>query len=78
MDGKRALIFARSRHAAGEEGTDFARSARQQKIIQAPSLQLMSPFNQMKPSKSSASKPVFGHSRLTKFTIGNIRTNQNV
>lgn len=35
MDGKRALIFARSRHAAGEEGTDFARSARQQKIIQA-------------------------------------------
>lgn len=35
MDGRRALIFARSRHAAGEEGTDFARSARQQKIIQA-------------------------------------------
>ncbi len=35
MDGERALIFARSRHAAGEEGTDFARSARQQKIITA-------------------------------------------
>lgn len=35
MDGRRALIFARSRHAAGEEGTDFARSARQQKIVQA-------------------------------------------
>lgn len=35
MDGERALIFARSRHAAGEEGTDFARSVRQQKIISA-------------------------------------------
>lgn len=35
MDGRRALIFARSRHAAGDEGTDFARSIRQQKIIQA-------------------------------------------
>ena len=35
MDGERALIFARSRHAAGSEGTDFARSLRQQKIITA-------------------------------------------
>lgn len=35
MDGERALIFARSRHAAGEEGTDYARSVRQQKIIQS-------------------------------------------
>jgi polyisoprenyl-teichoic acid--peptidoglycan teichoic acid transferase len=35
MSGKRALIFARSRHAAGPEGSDFARSQRQQKIIQA-------------------------------------------
>lgn len=35
MNGKRALIFARSRHAAGSEGTDFARSQRQQKMLQA-------------------------------------------
>jgi polyisoprenyl-teichoic acid--peptidoglycan teichoic acid transferase len=35
MDGARALIFARSRHAAGTEGSDFARSQRQQKIIDA-------------------------------------------
>jgi LCP family protein required for cell wall assembly len=35
MDGSRALIFARSRHAEGLEGGDFARSARQQKVIQA-------------------------------------------
>lgn len=35
MNGTRALQFARSRHAAGLEGSDFARSARQQKIISA-------------------------------------------
>lgn len=35
MSGERALIFARSRHAAGIEGGDFARSLRQQKIIDA-------------------------------------------
>lgn len=35
MDGKTALKFARSRHAEGEEGTDFARIKRQQKIIEA-------------------------------------------
>ena len=35
MDGATALKFARSRHAEGDEGTDFARSARQQKIILA-------------------------------------------
>ena len=35
MNGTQALIFARSRHAAGPEGTDFARSKRQEMIIQA-------------------------------------------
>lgn len=35
LDGELALKFARSRHAEGEEGTDFARSARQQQIITA-------------------------------------------
>ena len=35
MDGKTALAFVRSRHAEGFEGTDFARSARQQQVIAA-------------------------------------------
>jgi polyisoprenyl-teichoic acid--peptidoglycan teichoic acid transferase len=35
MTGRRALMYARSRHAAGGEGSDFARSVRQQLIIQA-------------------------------------------
>jgi len=33
MNGERALKFVRSRYAEGEEGTDFARTIRQQKVI---------------------------------------------
>jgi polyisoprenyl-teichoic acid--peptidoglycan teichoic acid transferase len=33
MDGETALKFVRSRHAEGDEGTDFARAARQQQVI---------------------------------------------
>jgi LCP family protein required for cell wall assembly len=35
MDGSRALIYARSRHASGNQGSDFARSQRQQLVIDA-------------------------------------------
>ncbi|MDP3941575.1 MAG: LCP family protein [bacterium] len=35
MDGITALKFVRSRHALGLEGSDFARSKRQEKVIQA-------------------------------------------
>lgn len=35
MDGVRILKYVRSRHADGEEGTDFARSRRQQQVIMA-------------------------------------------
>lgn len=35
MDGDTALKFVRSRHAEGIEGTDLAREARQQKVIDA-------------------------------------------
>jgi len=35
MDGERALKYVRSRHAVGVEGSDFARSKRQEKVITA-------------------------------------------
>lgn len=35
MDGARALQFARSRHGTNGEGSDFARSRRQQKVLSA-------------------------------------------
>lgn len=45
MDGERALKFVRSRYAEGEEGTDFARSRRQQKVILAIKDRVVSPGN---------------------------------
>ena len=35
MNGQTALKYVRSRHAKGEEGTDFARSKRQERVISA-------------------------------------------
>ena len=35
MDGDTALKFVRSRHGSNGEGSDFARAARQQKVIAA-------------------------------------------
>lgn len=43
FNGAEALKFVRSRHAQGEEGTDFARAARQQKVILAVKDKLQSP-----------------------------------
>lgn len=42
MDGALALKYARSRHAAGAEGSDFARAKRQQNIIEAVKDDLLS------------------------------------
>lgn len=53
MDGTTALKFARSRHAQGEEGTDFARSQRQQKIILAVRQKVFSTDVLLNPKKAS-------------------------
>jgi LCP family protein required for cell wall assembly len=53
MDGETALKFARSRNAEGDEGTDFARDARQQKILAAISNKVISPKILMKPKTIS-------------------------
>ncbi len=42
MDGTLALEFARSRHGAGAEGSDFARARRQQLVLQAVKTKLLS------------------------------------
>ncbi len=51
MDGATALKFSRSRHAQGDEGTDFARSVRQQKVIQAIKDSLISSQVLLNPKK---------------------------
>lgn len=42
MNGELALKYARSRHALGAEGSDFARARRQQKILQAVKNKILS------------------------------------
>lgn len=44
MNGETALEFVRSRHAEGEEGTDIAREARQQKVIDAIKNKITNPL----------------------------------
>ncbi|MBI4435171.1 LCP family protein [Candidatus Uhrbacteria bacterium] len=53
MDGKTALKFARSRHGNNGEGSDFARSERQQKIILAVKDKVLSASTFLNPSRIS-------------------------
>lgn len=51
MDGSTVLKFVRSRHAQGDEGTDFARSKRQQIIIAAIKTKIFSTDTFLHPDK---------------------------
>ncbi|MDD4271595.1 MAG: LCP family protein [Patescibacteria group bacterium] len=53
MDGALALKYVRSRHALGVEGSDFARSRRQQKVLEAVKEKVMSLNVLFKPSMIS-------------------------
>jgi len=59
MDGVTALKFSRSRHSTDlEEGTDFARAARQQKVIAALKTKVLSPSVLLNPVRINQSKEV--------------------
>ena len=62
MDGERALKFVRSRYAEGEEGTDFARSKRQQKMLLALKNKLFSVKTILNPKKIKELIKIFGDS----------------
>ena len=51
MDGETALKFVRSRNAQGDEGTDLARAARQQKVMKALEEKLLSQEVFLSPQK---------------------------
>jgi len=51
MDGETALEYVRSRHAEGTEGSDFARSKRQEKVISAFRAKLFSAGTLLNPVK---------------------------
>lgn len=54
MDGSLALKYARSRHGAGGEGSDFARARRQQKILEAVKEKVISANFLLSPTKISS------------------------
>ncbi len=69
MDGATALKYVRSRHAYGVEGSDFARSARQQKVIEAFRSKVLSANTLVNPAKISGLISAFGSSIETDIPI---------
>jgi len=68
MDGATALAFVRSRHGSNGEGSDFARSARQQKILSAMKNKILSLKILLNPKKIAS---------VIREVSDNIQTNIN-
>jgi len=65
MDGDQALKYVRSRNAEGEEGTDFARSQRQQRLLLAIQKKVFTPQVLFNPKRLT---------QLANLTFANIKT----
>lgn len=73
MNGFTALEFSRSRHGDNGEGGDFARAARQQKIIFAIKDKVLSANTLLNPSKLIAL-----YNNFTKYVDTNIQTSEMI
>jgi len=69
MDGETALQYARSRHAAGYEGSDFARAKRQQNVILAVKEKVLSPSVFLNPGKLNKLIETFNENVDTNMSI---------
>jgi LCP family protein required for cell wall assembly len=78
MDGKTALVFARSRHAEGPEGSDFARIKRQQKVIEAIKSELLSLSILTNPKKLKELYDLFSGSVETDIGWGEVEAFANL
>lgn len=72
MDGKTALAFARSRHAEGPEGSDFARIKRQHQVIAAAKDKALSLKTLTNIPKLRELYDLFSHSLETNIGFGEI------
>lgn len=72
MDGQRLLKYVRSRQAEGEEGTDFARAARQRKVLLALKTKLFARETLLNPGKLLALQKFFGQSMVTDIPASEI------
>jgi polyisoprenyl-teichoic acid--peptidoglycan teichoic acid transferase len=74
MDGARALIYVRSRHAEGEEGSDFARNRRQQEVLIALKDKVMHPFGWITPHRLSLLPQIIDRATNTDMNVGELAT----
>ncbi|MFC1626736.1 LCP family protein [Patescibacteria group bacterium] len=74
MDGEEALKYVRSRHAVGDEGTDFARSRRQQEVILALKQKLMRPQTWLQNKNTEKLMASFNTYTETNMTMGELLT----
>ncbi len=72
MDGATALEYVRSRHAVGPEGTDFARSKRQEKVISAFKQKVFSAGTYLNPVKIISLLAIFKGSVATDISENDI------
>ena len=72
MDGETALKFVRSRHGTDGEGSDFSRSKRQQKVIEAFKNKVLSLETLVNTQKIAALAQTFGKSLDTDIHIPEI------
>lgn len=74
MDGDRALMYVRSRHAEGDEGSDFARGRRQQEVILALKARLLSKDVYLNPGELEKLYGAFDEATDTDMNIGELLT----
>lgn len=74
MDGERALKYVRSRHAEGEEGSDFSRSMRQQEIIVAIKNKLVHPLSWISTERITQLPKVLDDATDTDMNFGELAT----
>ncbi len=70
MNGARALKYVRSRNAVGAQGTDYARSARQQQVILSLEQRVLSTKLLLEPQKIIALSQLINHSVATDIVDG--------
>ncbi len=74
MDGETALTYIRSRHAVGDEGSDFARGRRQQEVLVALQETLKNPATWVSPSRAMLLFKAFDQASNTDMRIGELAT----
>jgi LCP family protein required for cell wall assembly len=72
MDGKRALMYVRTRHAEGGDGNDFARGRRQQDVIVAVKTKILSLSPWYHPDMTVALFQFFNKATKTDLTVGQL------